>query len=123
MSDDDEGSNPFTVDKDPSSYGQSKMLFLPQISHVCTSPLTPCCQPTDADVTWSGLAGSYAMAFLFQFAAFVMFSCLRRTKYGMDWLEPKRNVNPDQTPPRLRTDTLFGWLPQLAFMDEAKILM
>ena len=72
-----------------------------------------------SDTTWRGLLGSVCFALLFQAATVVTFSCLRRTKYGAQWLCPKRAVCPDQTPPDLRTDTLFGWIPQLWNMVSA----
>jgi len=87
------------VKKDPRSYGQSQ------------------------DVTWLGLFGAFGLAVCFQMFSLLAFSVLRRTKYGRQWLTPKRSVCPDQTPPDLRTDTLFGWMPQLWFMSEVQILM
>jgi hypothetical protein len=55
----------FGVDKDPRSYGQNP------------------------DVTWGGLIASFGMAFTFQAVALIVFSFLRRTFYGKQWLTPK----------------------------------
>jgi len=74
-------------------------------------------------VTWQGLAGTFVLAFVFQGISLVVFSFLRRTKYGTDWLEPKRGVCPNKTPPSLTKETLFGWITELWCMEEGRILM
>ena len=75
------------------------------------------------DVTWGGLVGSLGTALVFQAFAFTAFSFLRRTKYGAQWLVPKRAVCSNKTPPDLTTETLWGWLPELWNMPEERILM
>ncbi len=67
--------------------------------------------------------GMVGLGALVMVSGLLVFSWLRRTKYGSQWLTPKRKVCPVQTPPDLTKESLFGWITEVWEIPEETILM